>query len=237
MSCRPELVTGYVDGTLDDVLRTEVAEHLSGCETCRDQAEFERAARARLLALPAPEPRAGFEEELRGRLRARRPSRWRWALPLAAGLAAVALWGRNAAPFVALELALDHAKCFSRSRLPAHVWADDPERLAPWFAERGTLLPQLPAAAGGLALVGGRYCPLVDRQAAHLYYASDGRHLSLYVLPGRVHAAEGFASRLAGRHVRLLSVAGQHVGIVGEHHEDVVAFERSLTTTLALRLE
>jgi hypothetical protein len=32
-------------------------------------------------------------------------------------------------------------------------------------------------------------------------------------------------------------VAGQHVGIVGEHQEDVAAFERALTTSLALDLQ
>jgi anti-sigma factor RsiW len=134
---------------------------------------------------------------------------------------------------VAFELALDHAKCFSRGTLPAQVWGDEPARLAPWFADGGTPLPPLPSSAGGLALVGGRYCPLLDRRVAHLYYAAAGRHVSLFVIPGSLHGEEGFASRTAGRQVRLLQVAGSQVGIVGERGEDVAAFERSLTTTVA----
>jgi anti-sigma factor RsiW len=237
VSCRPELVTGYVDGALDATPAAEIEAHLATCQRCREQAEFERRARSLWQALPQREPNAGFEDKLRRRLRAERPARWRWALPLAAGLAALVFWGRSAAPFVALELSLDHAKCFSRGTLPAKVWADDPERVNRWFSERGTPLPPVPASAGGLSLVGGRYCPLLDRQAAHLYYTSDGRHVSLYVLPGSLHGERGFARRVAGRHVRLLSVAGEHVGIVAEHREDVAAFEHSLVTTLALRQE
>lgn len=237
MTCKPELVTGYVDGALDDALRAEVEAHLATCPHCAGRAEFEREARSLLRGLPPIEPRAGFEADLLRRLRRAGPSRGRWALPLAAGLAALLMWGRGAAPFVALELSLDHAKCFSHQTLPAEVWADDPERLSRWFSERGTLLPQIPAQAGGLSLVGGRYCPLLDRQVAHLYYTSNGRRVSLFVLPGALHGERGFARRLAGRHVRLLSVAGEHVGIVGEHREDVAAFEHSIVTTLALRLD
>jgi anti-sigma factor RsiW len=234
VTCRPELVTGYLDGALDDALRADVEAHLAECPRCGEQMEFERRARGLLRALPRPEPRAGFEHELRRRLRAQRPGRWRWALPLVAGLAVV-LWGRAAAPFVALELALDHAKCFSRGRLPAELWTPDPEHATSWFAQRGTALPHLPASAGGLSLVGARYCPLLDRRVAHLYYTSAGRHLSLFVLPGPLRGDLGSARRVVGRHVQLVTVAGQHVGIVGERHEDVAAFERSFHTTLALR--
>ena len=189
MSCASEQVTGYVDGALDDATRVQIEAHLAECDLCRKQAEFERGLRARLRRLPGPEPRPGFEAELRRRIRLQRPRRWRWALPIAAGLAVLAFWGRNAAPFVALELALDHAKCFSFERLPAEVWGGDPASLAEWFEAKGTELPPLPPTAGGLSLVGGRYCPLLDRRAAHLYYTSDGRHLSVFVLAGRLYGA------------------------------------------------
>ena len=237
MSCPSEHVTGYVDGVLDAATRREVEAHLADCPSCREQAAFERKTRERLRALPAPEPRPGFEDALRQAIRRRRPSRLRWALPLAAGLSALVFWGRGAAPFVAFELTLDHAKCFSRARLPAQVWGDEVARLAPWFEARGTALPPLPHSAGGLALVGGRYCPLLDRRAVHLYYAADGRHVSLFVIPGSLHGEEGFARRVAGRQVRLLRVAGSQLGIVGEHRGDVEAFERALTTTVATLLQ
>jgi hypothetical protein len=147
------------------------------------------------------------------------------------------LWGRSAAPFVALELALDHAKCFSFERLPAEVWGGEPAALAPWFEDRGTELPPLPSSVGGLSLLGGRYCPLLDRRAAHLYYTSDGRHVSVFVVPGTLYGGDGFDRRVAGRHVRLLRVTGAQVGIVGEHREDVRALEGSLTRTVAALVE
>jgi anti-sigma factor RsiW len=237
VSCRPELVTGYVDGALDDALQAEVGRHLEACPACREQAEFERRARSLLRALPLPEARPGFEAGLRERLRTERPSRRRWLLPLAAGLAALLFWGRSSASFVALELSLDHAKCFSRGTLPAKLWTTDPDHAARWFQDQGTPLPHLPPSAGGLTLVGARYCPLLDRQVAHLYYTSDGRHLSVYVVPGTVRGDDGFARRLVGRHVRLETLAGQHVGIVAEHREDVAAFARALTTTVAFRFD
>jgi anti-sigma factor RsiW len=236
VSCPAEQVTGYVDGALDDATRARIEAHLAECAACRAQADFERGVRARLRALPGPEPRPGFEDDVRRHLAAGRPRRWRWALPLAAGLAAIALWGRSAAPFVAVELALDHAKCFSFERLPAEVWGGEPAVLAQWFEDRGTELPPLPSAVGGLTLLGGRYCPLLDRRAAHLYYTADGRHVSVYVVPGRLYGGDGFDRRVAGRHVRLMQVTGAHVGIVGEHRDDVRALEGSLTRTVATLL-
>lgn len=237
MSCPSEQLTGYVDGALDDAARAEVERHLAGCAACREQAEFERGVRARLRALPGPEPRHGFEGDVRRRIRDQRPRRWTRVLPLAAGLAALALWGRGAAPFVALELALDHRHCFSSPRLPAEVWGGDPANLAIWFEARGTELPALPPSAGGLSLVGGRYCGLLDRRAAHLYYTADGRHLSVYVVPGRLYGADAFGARVAGKQVRLLRVADVQVGIVAEHAEDVRSLESSLTRTVATLIE
>lgn len=236
MSCPSEQVTGFVDGALDDATRAQVEAHLAGCALCRAQVDFERSARTRLRMLPGTEPRPGFEEELRRRLKEARPRHWRWTLPLAAGLSALALWGRSAPPFVALELALDHAKCFSFQRLPAEVWGGEPAGLAAWFAAKGPELPPLPSSAGGLSLVGARYCPLLDRRVAHLYYTSDGRHLSVFVVPGGLHGDGAFDHRVVGRYVRLLRVAGAQVGIVGEHREDVRALESSLTRTVAALL-
>jgi anti-sigma factor RsiW len=237
VSCPSEQVTGYVDGALDDAARAEVERHLAGCAACREQAEFERGVRARLRGLRGPQPTAAFEEDVRRRIRDQRPHVWRRVLPLAAGLAALVFWGRGAAPFVALELALDHAHCFSFPRLPAEVWGGDPATLAAWFEARGTELPSLPSAAGDLSLVGGRYCGLLDRRAAHLYYTADGRHLSIYVVPGRVYGADSFGARIAGRQVRLLKVAGAQVAIVSEHAQDVRALESSLTMTVAALIE
>jgi anti-sigma factor RsiW len=233
VSCSPELVTGYVDGVLDAPSREAVEGHLAGCPACREQAGFERALRERLRALPAPEPRPGLAADVRRGLRARPLSTSRVVLATAAGLTLAFLLGRGAAPFVALELAWDHGHCFSKRVLPAQVWSDDPDRLTDWFARQGTELPALPAAAGGLELVGARYCPLLDRKVGHVYYVGRGRHVSLYAIPGSVRFSGDFLDTTAGRVVRLLRIEGRTVGLVGERPEDVAAFERALTSRYA----
>jgi anti-sigma factor RsiW len=232
MSCNPEFVTGYVDGALDEASREATLAHISGCQACREQAESERALRGRLRALAPAEPRPTLAADVRRRLQPR-PGRPRLLLAAAAGLALAFLWGRGAAPFVAFELAWDHGHCFSKRVLPAQVWSDDPARVAEWFARRGTQIPAVPAAAGGLELVGARYCPLVDRKVGHLYYAGRGRHLSLYAVPGSVRFDRDFLANPRGRVVRLVRIEGRTVGLVGERPEDVAAFERALTSTYA----
>jgi anti-sigma factor RsiW len=233
VTCNPELVTGFVDGALDEASRTAVEAHLPGCPACRDQVEFERALRQRLRALAPAEPRPALRAEVRRELRPRMPRAVRAFLPLAAGLAVLFLWGRGHAPFVAWELSLDHDHCFAKPVLPAQVWTDDPGHVAEWFARQGTLVPAVPAAAAGLELVGARFCPLVDRKVGHMYYAGRGRHLSIYAVPGSVRFPRGFLESPRGRVVRLLRMEGRTVGLVGERAEDVATFERALTATYA----
>lgn len=233
MTCNAERVTGYVDDALDEASREAIEAHISGCQACREQVESERALRARLRALAPAEPRPTLAADVRRRLRRKPPSASRILLATAAGLAIAFLWGRGAAPFVAFELAWDHGHCFSKRVLPAQVWSGDPERVAEWFARQGTQIPAVPAAAGGLELVGARYCPLVDRKVGHLYYAGRGRHLSVYAVPGSVRFGRDFLDNPRARVVRLLRVEGQTVGLVGERPEDVAAFERALTSTYA----
>src|SRR4029450_12971581 len=98
-----------------------------------------------------------------------RPS-LRWLLPVAAVLALVALWVHGAPALVAREAAWDHGHCFGRRELPAKVWTSSPARIPEWFADRGTQLPRVPESAGGLTLVGGRFCRVLDHRFAHLYY-------------------------------------------------------------------
>ena len=42
----------------------------------------------------------------------------------------IALWGRGSAPFVAWEVAVDHAHCFGKRQVPAQVLTADPLRLS-----------------------------------------------------------------------------------------------------------
>jgi hypothetical protein len=166
---------------------------------------------------------------------------WAWgagrgprrALLLAASLTLVALWGRGAAPFVAWELAQDHGRCFAKGQLPAKIWTSEPMEVTAWFENQGTPFPVIPSGAGGLELVGGRYCSLGDRLAAHLYYSGEHHHLSLYVLSGPARFADSFEATSGGKTVRLLRTAGTTVALVAERAEDVEAFQDTFMTSIA----
>ena len=236
MSCDPERVTGFVDDELDPQAKAAVAAHLETCPACRAQADEERGLRARLRSLPRPELPAGLEARMLSARRVRPsvfPPAARWALPLAAALL-VGVWLRGYAPFVAWDLARDHAKCFARQPLPAKLWSGEPRVVGNWFAERGTRLPTLPAQVGELTLVGARYCPLASLTSVpHVYYASPGRHVSVFVVQQSVRFDDRRAFHARGDKVRLLRIEGQLVGIVAEREADVEAFESSLRPLVA----
>ena len=64
MTCKPEAVTAYVDGEVDQWLAAEVERHLSVCPICAGQAAFEWELRERLQLVPEPEPLPGFTARL-----------------------------------------------------------------------------------------------------------------------------------------------------------------------------
>ena len=101
---------------------------------------------------------------------------------------------------------------------------------------QGTSVPVIPEAAGGLELVGARYCGLLDRRVAHLYYSNGDHHLSLFLVPGPVRDLSR-ELRPRGNFVRLLRVGGTTVGLVSEEEDSVEAFKRALSFSLAWDLE
>jgi len=117
-------------------------------------------------------------------------------------------------------------------RGPAATFTEATVNGCEWFQGQGTRLPVIPEAAGGLELVGARYCTLLDRRVAHLYYSNGDHHLSLFLVPGPVRDLSR-ERRPRGNVVRLLRVGGTTVGLVSEEEDSVEAFRRALSTTLA----
>lgn len=235
MSCEPELVTGLVDGELGARERARVEAHVAGCAACARQAAEERDLRLRLRALPAPVPPAGLAERARAAA-ARRPRRLALALglPLAAALLLGLLVARGAPGVLALQLARDHVHCFSQASLPAKVWSDDARVVAAWLREQGHAPPPLPERAAGLELIGARRCGLLDRRVAHVYYADDERHLSVFLVPGSARVDGPWSTRVLGRHVQLRRVGSQVLGLVSEDAETLAAFARTFESSVAV---
>lgn len=235
MNCRPEHVTAWVDEELAPEARAEVEQHLAECGACRRQAEDERVVRERLRAQPQPEPPAGLEFALRRGLRRDRRLRLaRVVLPLAACLLLAVLWGRASAPVLALQLARDHGHCYGYARLPAQVFAEQIEPVRAWFQAQGRALPPLPSRAAGLELVGARFCPLLDRKVAHLYYRDAQRQLSVFVVPDPVRLERrSHTTEVWGHVVHLRRLAGHTLALVSDREADVVAFERAFESLVA----
>lgn len=236
MTCDPVRVTGYVDGALSPPERTQVEAHLAACPSCRAQAEAERALRARLLSLPHPDFPLALESSVRTRM-VRAPRRssspWRVLVPLAAALVLALFWVRGMPGLIARELAWDHGHCFGKAKLPAKVWSGDPLVIERWFADQGTSVPRAPETVAGLTLVGARYCLLMDRRVAHLYYADREHRLSLHVVPGPVRFAWPQRRETMGRTVHLLRTGGLAVGLTSEDADTVDAFVRALSVQMA----
>ena len=231
--CDPVRVTGYVDGALADADRQQVEVHLAGCPRCQAQVDVERMLASAVRSLPAPPLPHGLAARVRRRSRKPITLRRRVWMPALAAMLLIALVGRGSSAFVAWEVALDHAHCFGKPRVPAQVLTADPMRLTAWFDAQGTELPLVPASAGGLDLVGGRYCRLLDRTVAHLYYGGGEHQLSLFVIPGSVRFQRAFAWSGRGLNVQLIRVAGSNVALVSADAPSVAAFRRSLERTIA----
>jgi len=234
VSCDPVRVTGYVDGALSPAERAQIEAHLETCSICSGQAEAERTLRARLASLTPPAFPAALESAVRERLRQPAVTRRRvWPvvlLPMAAALVLAFLFLHTRPALVARQIAWDHGHCFGQAELPAEVWSSNVAVVDRWFGERGTRLPRIPETAGGMQLVGARYCRVVDRRFAHLYYADGERHLSLHVIPGWLSLDRVQRSSKWGRAVVLMRTEGAVVGLTSEDPRAVDAFVRELSS-------
>ena len=159
------------------------------------------------------------------------------ALLAAAALAILFLWLRGQPRFVAWEVARDHQRCFGRRQLAARLWSNDAWEIRQWLESRGTPVQPLPGRAGNVEVVGVRYCPLVDRIAAHVYYGGEGSLVSVFVIAGPARIGSGWSGVARGLQVRLVPSAGRTIAIVGESAADVDATAREFLSSVAQRVD
>jgi hypothetical protein len=84
-----------------------------------------------------------------------------------------------------------------------------------------------------VVLVGVRYCPLMDRIAAHLYYGGEQSYVSVFLLSGPAHIRDGWQGRFGDLNVRLLRSAGRTLAIVGASRSDVEAMAQAFRSSVA----
>ncbi len=86
-----DLLALHVEGALDPAEAESVARHLGSCAACRAEERLERATWRALDAVPGAAPPSAFAERVAEA--ARRSSRWRRILPLAAAASIALLAG------------------------------------------------------------------------------------------------------------------------------------------------
>ena len=194
----------FVDGAIADPQRRESEQHLAACRDCRAMVDQMRETESRLQDLwraePVPE---GLWERVQARLDhtepkgrgawfTRRLPAWTWLAATAAALAlAVGLsWFGSLMPSMAtrqaqlLSVPVDdlHTFVVSKRRMDADIASPAP--LRQWFQDKVAFSPPLlPANVAKAKLVGGRLCHFLDRRVASFMYESEGRYISVYVMP------------------------------------------------------
>ncbi len=163
--------------------------------------------------------------------RTRRSAGWLLLL-MAAAFLVTGLWFQGRPEFVAWQLARDHKRGLSE-RPGSRVWSSEPAVVEQWLEDRGTPIPPLPTRLGEAALVGARYCALVDRVAAHVVYEGERSDVSVFVVSGPLRAPTAWAATMEGLHLGFIRSAGRTIAILGEDEADVSAALRSFATTFA----
>jgi hypothetical protein len=153
-----------------------------------------------------------------------------WLLALA--FVAIGLWFQGRPEFVAWQLARDHRRGLAE-RPGGRVWSSEPGVVSGWLERHGTPVAPLPGHAGSAALVGARYCSLVDRVVAHVLYEGDRTSVSLFVVTGPLRARSDWSAMVDGLHLRFLRAAGRNLAIIGESEDDVRAVLRAFATSVA----
>ena len=203
---RSRMLSSYLDGELEAARLIEIDEHLTGCETCREETHLLRAMRGslkRVVRMPAPgglrdrmataiaaersreDARADAEADALG---AKSPvvnlASWRTMVPLATAAALALFWGAatrgtQSRPYEARAGFGDDllAQFVAEHQSPLPPDAKDADSVR--GLERYVGVPVRPGSfeGGGARLVGARVVPLMAQRAAMLQYVvGTGEH-------------------------------------------------------------
>jgi anti-sigma factor RsiW len=184
----PEKLLDLARDRLTPAEKTEVEEHLAGCDTCKRAASADRELDGAVTRLPAPAAPAGPAKRVEARFVKRRRG-----LAVAAGLAAgviaitafVLVWAirRDTNGVLLREVVNDHLRLLSAVH-PIEIETSDMNQIKPWFTGRLDFAPGLSFAGDAVfPLHGAAVGWFLDRKCATYVFAKAEHKITLLVLP------------------------------------------------------
>ena len=206
---RARVLDSYLDGQLEASKMLELDDHVSGCETCREELGLLRAIRGSLKRVVKTAAPDALHERIAGALAGERArskaqvesiaegalpgskSSWRTMVPLATAAALALVWGA-ATRGVALTPTSQEARAGFGDDLLKELVLEHTQPLPPEATDLKAIRSLeryvgVPVHAGGFEragahLVGGRIVPLHAQRAAMLQYVmDDARRVSVLV--------------------------------------------------------
>ncbi len=231
-------IDAYIDDEFDERDRADFEAHLSYCEECRKEVEyqiaFKRHFKQSLQAATAPTPEhlkqniLSMLQETSQQERQQEKSRVSvqrlkkaglTAIPAAAALMLVMMLpvftiapASSAPASVAVQAADWH-----HGDLPLEIEHSDPAKVSDWFANKVKFPVRLPSFAGVDAkLLGGRLAQVQDRRAALvLYELEDGSHLSVMMFDGAgLEVPRDKVKKISNHDVAFLKANGYDVAVM-----------------------
>lgn len=194
----------FLDGALNDRAGVDIQRHLDQCPNCRAAVENIRGLEAKLHTVWREE---AAPDELWTRIRTeldgtaltapredqkRRVGSWVWLTAAAAMMVLMfsvmqlgSFWPSAAALQARLlSVPVDDLQTFVVSQRDLDVADTQPASLRQWFQTKVAFSPPvLPDRVEKAKLAGGRLCHFLNRRVASFMYQTDGRYVSVYVMP------------------------------------------------------